>query len=57
MGNNGNFKDISGQRFGRLVAIKTVGSNRAGQKIWECRCDCGAIEHCIWQQSSIREKH
>ncbi len=41
MGNNGNFIDISGQRFGRLVAIKTVGSSRAGQKIWKCRCDCG----------------
>lgn len=28
--------DITGQRFGRLVAIR----HTAGR--WECRCDCGA---------------
>lgn len=32
--------DISGQRFGRLVAIKPVSKAKRGV-IWECRCDCG----------------
>lgn len=54
MGNNGNFKDISGQRFGRLVAIKTVGSDRVGQKVWECRCDCGAL--CTVRSFPLRNK-
>jgi HNH endonuclease len=33
-------KDITGQRFGKLVALRRAGSVR-GQVIWECRCDCG----------------
>jgi hypothetical protein len=28
--------DLSGQRFGRLIAIDYV-----GQSLWLCRCDCG----------------
>ena len=34
--------DISGQRFGRLVAIKPVARGKRGV-LWECRCDCGNI--------------
>lgn len=33
-------KDLTGQRFGRLVAIRTVESTRRGMS-WECQCDCG----------------
>ena len=35
-------KDITGERFGRLVALKHVGSenNRA---LWMCVCDCGKV--------------
>lgn len=32
--------DISGQRFGRLVAIKST-SDEKGRFMWKCRCDCG----------------
>lgn len=35
-------KDITGQRFGRLVAIKPV-QNAHGNTVWECQCDCGNI--------------
>jgi hypothetical protein len=28
--------DLTGQRFGRLIAVKYVGKSK-----WECRCDCG----------------
>lgn len=34
-------KDIAGQRFGKLVAIKCVGKNKHGVYIWQCVCDCG----------------
>lgn len=37
--------DISGQRFGRLVAIEHAGRvvNRSGFRttLWKCKCDCG----------------
>lgn len=37
-------KDISGQRFGRLIAERPTDLRTVGQKvIWECKCDCGAI--------------
>ena len=34
-------KDISGVRFGRLVAVRSVGKGNSFQLQWECRCDCG----------------
>src|SRR5690606_5539083 len=34
------YKDISGQRFGRLVAVKMVAEKHQRTK-WLCRCDCG----------------
>jgi hypothetical protein len=35
-----NFKDITGQRFTRLVALRPVG-RKNNQVLWLCRCDCG----------------
>ena len=37
--------DLSGLRFGRLVAIKSVGVS-AGKTMWACICDCGATTNC-----------
>lgn len=36
----GAFIDLTGRRFGRLTAIKRVGTVR-GKAAWLCRCDCG----------------
>lgn len=36
----GHIIDLTGQRFGRLVAEK-FHSLRKGRAMWECRCDCG----------------
>jgi hypothetical protein len=33
--------DITGQRFGRLVAIEDSGRSPWGNILWKCRCDCG----------------
>jgi len=33
--------DLSGQRFGRLIAIKWVSTNNQGNSEWLCKCDCG----------------
>ena len=34
-------KDLTGQRFGRLVAMKCVGRTNNGNAQWLCKCDCG----------------
>lgn len=36
-----NFKDISGQRFGKLVAIKVSETRNRNVLSWDCICDCG----------------
>ena len=36
------FMDLTGQRFGRLVALSRMDQNNANNKIvWLCQCDCG----------------
>lgn len=41
--NKGNNRglELSGKRFGKLVAIRLLGVNKHKQRIWECICDCG----------------
>lgn len=39
-----NFKNITGERFGRLVVIKREGSNSEWETMWLCQCDCGATK-------------
>lgn len=34
-------KDITGQRFGKLVAISYEKSDGNGNDLWRCLCDCG----------------
>src|SRR5262245_44169457 len=33
--------NITGQRFGRLVALHRAGTTKNGKAVWLCRCDCG----------------
>lgn len=35
------FKDLTGQRFGRLVALERVSGARPDKTYWRCKCDCG----------------
>lgn len=37
------FIDITGQKFGRLVAIQRVRVNKHGKSIWQFQCDCGKL--------------
>lgn len=48
-------KDLTGQRFGRLVAIKTNGKNKYGNVMWLCHCDCGN-EHIVTSGKLIQGK-
>jgi hypothetical protein len=36
----GKFKDLTGQRFGRLVAVERA-NNKGTRAAWVCQCDCG----------------
>lgn len=33
--------DITGQKFGRLTAVRPMGPTGPGRRLWECLCDCG----------------
>lgn len=33
--------DITGKRFGRLVALNPIGKTKAGNILWRFKCDCG----------------
>ena len=35
------YKDLTGQLFGRLTAIKYLGSNNKKSALWKCVCECG----------------
>lgn len=39
----GKLKDITGQRFGRLVVVEDSGERRRGNVMWKCACDCGKV--------------
>lgn len=34
-------KDITGMRFGKLIAVEPLDTRRDGRTIWRCKCDCG----------------
>lgn len=34
-------RDVTGQRFGRLVAVRDVGRDKRHNRLWLFRCDCG----------------
>ena len=39
--NSGKYIDLSGKRFGRLVAIEKVDVDTKRGAYWKCQCDCG----------------
>jgi hypothetical protein len=36
-------KDISGKRYGRLVALEPTDKRKGSSVVWLCKCDCGNI--------------
>ena len=38
-------KDLTGQRFGRLTAIRPTEKRIGSNIVWELRCDCGNVTH------------
>lgn len=42
--------DLAGERFGHLVVIERRGTDRHGNALWRCICDCG-------DYSTVRATH
>lgn len=36
-------KDLTGRRFGRLVAQERLPEKKDGSYVWRCQCDCGGV--------------
>lgn len=36
--------DITGKKFGRLIAIRDIGSSNDKGRVWEFQCDCGKVK-------------
>lgn len=47
--------NLTGQRFGRLVASRPCGSNPQGNVMWECQCDCGKV--IVVNSQNLRTGH
>ena len=45
-----NFKDITGQHFGKLTALEYIGNSQ-----WKCRCECGS--ECNVNTSHLKSGH
>ena len=48
-------QDITGQKFGKLKAIKQVGRTKRGVAIWLCKCECGKKKEV--QIDNLRSGH
>ncbi|MCB5953975.1 AP2 domain-containing protein [Enterococcus sp. CWB-B31] len=38
---NKGYKDVTGQRFGKLIAVERLNKKKRSTYFWKCRCDCG----------------
>ena len=48
-------KDITGQKFNRLLVISRVENAKSGKAMWLCKCDCGN-QLKVWG-SNLRNGH
>ena len=49
------YKNIQGKRFGKLKVESYFGSDKSGNALWNCKCDCGRSVIC--QGSQLRSGH
>ena len=51
------YKDLTGQKFGRLTALKDVGKSKSGDILWECECSCEEHNRIITTSSNLQRLH
>lgn len=42
-----NYKNLTGQKFGRLTVINKESRSKKREIIWQCLCDCGNLKNAI----------
>lgn len=47
--------DLTGKRIGSRIVLGRAGTDKAGQVLWNCRCDCGA--EMIVRGGDLRSRH
>ena len=66
--NTSKLKDITGERFGRLVVVERVENDSNGQAMWLCQCDCGSEpkvirgsqyspDNCRWADNKTQQNN
>ena len=53
----GNVKDMINQKFGHLTVVERDGSNKNGQALWKCQCDCGNPNLITVLGNNLRRGH
>ncbi len=48
-------KDITGQRFGKLIAIEPTEKRKNGGVVWKFQCDCGSIVEKIISEVTTKK--
>lgn len=41
------YKNIKGEKFGKLTVLSYIGADTYGNALWECKCDCGNETVCL----------
>ena len=44
--------DLTGMKFGRLTVIERRGSDKSGNAMWLCKCDCG--NECVVRSNGLK---
>ena len=43
----GRIKDLTGQKFGKLIVLEITPERRNRQVVWKCLCECGNITYVV----------
>lgn len=49
---HGRIKDLTGERYGKLIVLRRVENTSDGKAKWMCKCDCGNTK--IARAASLR---
>ena len=49
----GKIKDLTGQKFGKLIALEPTDQKRNKSVVWKCRCECGNIVYATSRNLQI----
>jgi hypothetical protein len=53
---NPRYKDLTGQKFGRLRVIEFSHRNKKNKLLWKCLCECGMMTHVRGEKLTCTKK-